>query len=85
MALCPQVVNFIRLRLLNDAHQVTGVAQVAIVQRQPAVWQVRVQVEVINTLSVECACTAFDAMHLIAFFQQQFGQIRSILPSDTSN
>jgi hypothetical protein len=36
MALCAQVVNFIGLGFLNDAHQVTGVAQVTVVQLEAA-------------------------------------------------
>lgn len=53
MALGAQVVDFVKLRLLNDAHQVAGVAQVAIVQLEVGVAYMRVLVNVVHPLGVE--------------------------------
>lgn len=44
--------------------------------------QMRVLVDVVDSVSVERACTPFDAMHLVAFLQQQFCQIGTILPGN---
>ena len=46
---------------------------------------VRIGVKMIDTRSVECAGTANDPVHLVAFLQQQIGQITSVLTSDPGN
>ena len=43
-----QVVDLVRLDLLDDAHQVAGVGQVAVVQVEVGVVDVRVLVEVVD-------------------------------------
>ena len=53
MRLRAQVVNLIRLRLLHDAHQVAGVAQVAIVQLEVGMRDMGVLVNVVNALGGE--------------------------------
>lgn len=53
VALGTQVVNFVWLCFLDDAHQVAGVAQVAVVQLEAGIVHMRVLVNVINTLSIE--------------------------------
>ncbi len=66
MALCAEIINFIRLRFLNDTDEVTGVAQVAIVQLEVGVLNVRVLVDMVDTLGVEQGRTALDAVHDVA-------------------
>lgn len=85
MTLRAEVVDLIGLYLADDAGQVAGVAEVAIVQLQACVIYMRVLVDVINALGVERAGAAFDAVHLIAFFKQQFGQVGAILAGDASD
>ena len=45
----------------------------------------RILVNMVNTLGVEGRGTPFDAMHLVAFGQQELRQIRTILTGDTGN
>ena len=66
MALCAEVIDFIRLSFLHDAYEVTGVAQVAIVQLEVGVLDVRVLVDVVNALGVEQRRTALDAVNDVA-------------------
>lgn len=75
----------VRLHLLDDAGQVAGVAQVAVVQLEVGVVNVRVLVDVVNAVGVEAGGTAFDAVHDVAFFQQKLSQVGAILASDTSD
>ena len=63
-----QVVDFVWLRFLDDAHQVAGVAQVAVVQFEVGVADVGVLVDVVHALGVEAAGPAFDAVDDVAFF-----------------
>ena len=63
MALCAEVIDFIRLCFLHDADEVTGVAQVAIVQLEVGVLDVWVLIDVVNTLGIERAGSALDAMN----------------------
>ncbi len=75
MAHGTQVINFVWLRFLNDANQVAGVAQVAIVQFEVGVFNVRVLVDVVNSLGVERAGAAFDAVDDVTFFKQKFCKV----------
>ena len=68
MGLCAEVVNFVGLRFLNDASQVAAVAEVAVVQFEVGVADVRVLVDVVYALGVERASAALDAMDCVAFF-----------------
>ena len=53
MALGTEVVNFIRLCFLHDANEVAGITQVAIVKLEIGMLNVRVLVNVVNTLRIE--------------------------------
>jgi hypothetical protein len=67
MALGTQVVDLVGLHLLDDAGEVAGVAQVAVVQLEAGVVNVRVLVDVVHPLGVERAGAALDAVHDVAF------------------
>jgi hypothetical protein len=53
MALGTEVVNFIRLCFLHDANKVAGITQVAVVEFKIGMLNVRVLVDVVNTLRIE--------------------------------
>ena len=53
MALCAQVVHLIGLHLLQNAREVGGIGQVAVVQLEARIVNVRVLVNVVNALRVE--------------------------------
>ena len=85
MALCAQVIDFVRLGFLHDAHQVAGVGQVAVVQFEVGIVNVRVLVDVVHPLGVKRAGPALDAMHDVAFFQQKLSQVRAVLAGDAGD
>jgi len=85
VALRRQVVNFVRLHLLDDADQVGGVGQVAVVENQIAMRDVRILVEVVDAIGIEQRGAALDAVNDVAFFKQKFGEIGTILAGDPGN
>ena len=85
MALRGQVVDFVGLNLLDDADQIGGVGQVAVVQDEIAVADVRVLVQVVDAIRVERRRAALDAVDDVAFAEQQFGQIGAVLAGDAGD
>lgn len=85
MALRAQVVDLIGLCFLHDAHQVAGVAQVAVMQLEAGILYVLVLVDVVYALGVKGAGSALDAVHGIAFFQQEFGQVAAVLTGNAGD
>ena len=85
MALRGEVVDFVGLDLLDDADQVGGVGQVAVVEDEAAVGVVRVLVEVVDAVGVEQRGAAFDAVDGVAFVQQEFGEIGAVLAGDAGD
>ncbi len=85
MALRRQVINLIRLHVLNDAHQAAAVRHVSVVEKETAVQFVRVLVEMVDAVGVEQGTAALYAMHLVSLGEQQLGKIRAILSCDAGN
>jgi hypothetical protein len=85
MALGAKVVDLVWLRFLNDANQVTGVRQIAVMQLEVGVINMRVLVDVVNALRVKERSAPLDAVNYVSFFQQKLGKIRAILPCNSSD
>ena len=85
MALCGEVVYFIRLHLLNNARQAAGIRHVAIVQYEVAIADVGILIQVIDAISIEQGGAAFDAMHDVIFFQQKLCQIGAVLTGNAGD
>ena len=83
MALGGKVVDFVRLHLLNNAYQVGGIGQIAIMQDELATRFVRILVQVINAIGVKRGGAALYAVNHVAFAEQKFSQVRTILARDT--
>jgi hypothetical protein len=63
----------------------TTVGQIAIVQPKPGILHMGIFVYMIHPLGVEQRCPAFDAVDFVTFFQQEFGQVRTVLTSDAGD
>ena len=85
VALRRQVVNLVRLHLLDDADQIGGVGQIAVVQDEVAVLHVRVLVEMVDAVGVEERGAALDAVDDVALLQQELGEIGAILAGDAGD
>ena len=80
-----QVVDLVRLDLLDDADQVGGVGQVPVVELELDVRVVRVLIEVVDPVGIEQGSPALDAVDLITFGQQQFSQVGAVLAGDAGD
>ena len=69
MALGTEVVDFVGLRFLNDAHQVAAVAQIAIVEFEARIVDMRILINMVHPLGIERTGPALDAVDGVAFFQ----------------
>jgi hypothetical protein len=85
VALRAEVVDLVGLGLLDDADQVRAVGQVAVVQHEVAVAQVRVLVDVVHPRGVEQARAPLDAVDHVALGQQELGQVGTVLAGDTGD
>jgi len=75
MAHGSEVVDFVWLRFLNDPDQIACIAQIAIVQLEVGVFDVRVLVDMVYALGIERAGPALDAVNDVAFFKQKFSKV----------
>ena len=66
MALCAQVVDLIRLNVLNNFDEIAAVGEVSIVKYEILVFRVGILVKMINATRIETAGPALDAMHDVA-------------------
>ena len=83
MTLGGEIVNFVWLDLLHNANQAAGISHIAVVQDKFTRLDMRVLIQVVDTVRVEQRGPAFDTVYLIAFLQKKFGQIGSVLAGDT--
>src|SRR5262252_4731875 len=85
MALSREIVNFVRLVLLDQADQVGGICQVTIVHEKSRLVLMRINVEIIYARGIERGRSTFDAMHYVPFFQQEAGQMSAVLSGNARN
>ena len=68
---------------MDQTGQIEGVRQVAEMQEHAAVFGMDILVEMVDPAGVVGGSAAFDAVDFITFFQQQFGQVGTVLTSDS--
>ena len=85
MRLRREIVDLVGLRLLDDADQIGGVGQVAIVQDEARIGIMRILVEMLDPPGVEARRPTLDAVHLVALGEQQFGEIGAVLAGDAGD
>ena len=80
-----QVIDFVGLYLLDDFGEVQRVGHVAVVEDEALAVHMGVLVEVVDAFGVERRGAAFDAVHEVSFFEQELGQIGSVLTGNPGN
>ena len=89
MTLCCEVIDFVGFYLTNDAYQRRTVGHVSPMQIDKTtllhIAHPLVEIEMLDTSRVETGTAAHDAMHLVAFFNQELCQERAVLSSNTSD
>ena len=83
VALGGQIINLIWLRLLQDPDEIGGVGQIAVMQEEPRFTLVRINIERVDTGSVERRGPPLDSMHHVSFVEQKPGKISAILAGHT--
>ena len=79
MALGGEIVDLIRLDLLDDSDKVCGIGEIPVVENEISVRHMGALVQVVDAIRVEQGRPPFDAMYFIAFFQKEFGEERAVL------
>ncbi len=85
MALCREVVDLVRLDLLEDAAQRRAVTEVAVVKAQRRSLHMRVVVDVIDAVGVEEAGAAQQPVDLVALAEEELRQIGAVLAGDSGD
>ena len=85
MALRAEIVDFGRLRFLNQADQVGGVGEVAVMQEEVRLSEMRVFIEMIDALGIERRRAALDAVYDVSLGQQEFRKIGPVLTGDADD
>jgi len=82
MALGGQIVKFVGPHLLNDPDQVSRVGHITIMQKEPALFFVRILIEMVDPIGVEERGAPLDSVYHITFSEEKFGKVSSVLPGD---
>ena len=85
VALRAEMIDFIRFQIVEQFHQINRVRQIAVMEEQPDPVDVRVNIKMIDARGVECAGAADNSVHLVAFFDQQIGQITAVLAGNAGD
>jgi hypothetical protein len=84
MALRGEIVDLVRLRLLDDSDQVRRIGEIAMMEHESAVGLVRILVEVIDPVGIDRRAS-LDAVDQIALGQKELRQIGTVLASNSGN
>jgi hypothetical protein len=85
MALGGQVIDFVRLDIVDQMANLPGVAQVAKMEKKTGSVFMRVHIEMVNAPGIEGAGPAYQTMHFITLGQEKLGQIAAVLASYACN
>jgi hypothetical protein len=85
MALTGEVIDFGGSEFDKQSPDGGDVVEIRVVKKQPLVVDFRVTGEVIDAASCRLAAATNQAMNRMAFVEQKFGEIRTVLASDTGD
>jgi hypothetical protein len=80
-----EVVDFVGLHLLNDAHQARTVGHVAVVQGEATIGDMRILIQMIDAVGIEQRCPALDSVYFVALVEQELGEISAVLAGYACN
>ena len=85
MRLRAKVINLVRLHFGQNACEVGGVRQIAVMQLEAGVIDMRILINMIHALGVQRRGTPLDAMHLVALLKQKFSKVGAVLAGHTGD
>ena len=85
MALGAEIVDLFRGNLFDQSVEIAGICQISVVEKETDAFQMGILVQMVDSSRVERAGAAHDAVNLVAFIQQQFRQIRTVLTCNSGD
>src|SRR5262249_9997586 len=82
MTLSGEVVDLVRLCVLNNSDEVGRIGHVTVVKNEPQRGVMRVLIKVIDPPSIEGRRSPLNPMDDVALLEEEFAQISPILPRD---
>jgi hypothetical protein len=79
MALRRQVVDLIRLRLLHNVNQARGAGHIPIVKHQPALFFMRILIEMADAIDIQRRTATLDAVDVISLIEKKLRGVRVVL------
>ena len=69
-----EVIDLVWLHLLDDTNQVGGVGQVSVMQFEFGIINVRVLIQMVDSIRIKQRSAPFDAVNHVTLLQQEFSQ-----------
>ena len=85
MTLCGQMVDLIRLNVINEIGELPLIGDVPIMKKKLCFRIVRVGIQVIDSIGIKGAGPANESMDFITLQKKKLGKITAILTSDAGN
>ena len=85
MTLCAEMIYLIGIQVIDNIRYLFPIGQVTIVKMQPRILDMRIDIDVVNSHSVERARTSYDSVNLITLRKEKFSKIRTILSGDSGD
>ncbi len=85
MALGAQIVDLVRLQLVEEFHKRHGISEISVVKEKPGLVKMRVSIDVVDAPGIEGRGAADDAMDFVAFAEKQLRQIGAVLSCNAGN
>lgn len=86
VGLSSKVVDLVRLDDVEPTAERGGIREISVVElHESFVGIVGIDVDMVDSLSVEIGGSSDEAVNLVAFLEQELCQVRSILASDTGD
>ena len=85
VALRAEVVDLVGLHLLHHVDEARRIGEVAVMQDEAAVADVRILVQVIDPVGVEQRRPALDAVDDVALVEQELGEVGAVLAGDAGD
>ncbi len=85
MRLGGEVVHLVGFDGVEETVEAAAVGHVPVVEEHARLGIMRVDIQMVDALGSEGRMPAAQAVHLVTLGQEQFGQVRTVLPGDSGD
>ena len=78
-------VELIRREAVNQIQHPLRAGEITVMQKQPRARLIRILINVVDALRIECARPTNDPVNFVPFGKQQFRQVRAVLPGNSGD